>query len=154
MFDTPLAMDDVLIPDRRARNVMQRGITPIVVSAIFRALWSNSVGVGTASAMAQQGLTAHKENKTDKTGREVEVVGVEGEEEKEDDGNKEENGDLDGHMNSYVDMNSYEVEENGDVYRHMNSYVDMNAYMSVEVDPSERDIVWRSGWRSRPQLNG
>ena len=154
MFDTPLAMDDVLIPDRRARNVMQRGITPIVVSAIFRALWSNSMGVVMASAIAQQGLTAHKENKTDETGREVEVAGVEGEEEKEDEGNKEGNGDLDGHMNSYVDMNSYEVEENGDVYRHVNSYVDMNAYMSVEVDPSERDIVWRSGWRSRPQLNG
>jgi hypothetical protein len=36
VFDTPLAMDDVLILDRRARNIMQRGITPIVVSAIFR----------------------------------------------------------------------------------------------------------------------
>jgi hypothetical protein len=102
--------------------------------------------------MAQQGLTAHKENKTDKTGREVEVAGVEGEEEKEDEGNKEGNGDLDGHMNSNVDMNSYEVEENGDLYGHMNSYIDMNAYMSVEVDPSERDIVWRSGWRSRPPI--
>ena len=32
VFDTPLAMDDVLIPDRRAQNIMQRGITPIVVS--------------------------------------------------------------------------------------------------------------------------
>jgi len=83
-------MDDVLIPDRRARNVMQRGITPIVVSAIFRALWLNSMGV--VMAMAQQGLTAHKENKTDETGREVEVVGVEGEEEEEDEGNKEEIG--------------------------------------------------------------
>jgi hypothetical protein len=99
------------------------------------------MGVVMASAMAQQGLTAHKENKTDETGKEVEVAGVEGEEEKEDEGNKEGNGDLDGHMNSYVDMNSYEVEENGDLYGHMNSYVDMNAYMSVEVDPSERDIV-------------
>ena len=47
MFDTPLAMDDVLIADRRARNIMQRSITPIVVSAIFRALWSNSMGVVT-----------------------------------------------------------------------------------------------------------
>ena len=73
MFDTPLAMDDVLIADRRARNVMQCGITPIVVSAIFCALWSNSMGVVAASVMAQQGLTAHDENKTDKTGREMEV---------------------------------------------------------------------------------
>ena len=63
-----------------------------VVLAIFRALWSNSMGVVTASAIAQQGLTAHKENKTDETGREVEVVGVEGEEEEEDEGNKEEIG--------------------------------------------------------------
>jgi hypothetical protein len=47
VFDTPLAMDDVLIADRRARNVMQHSITPIVVSAIFRALWSNSMGVVT-----------------------------------------------------------------------------------------------------------
>jgi len=39
VFDTPLAMDDVLIADRRARNIIQRSITPIVVSAIFRALW-------------------------------------------------------------------------------------------------------------------
>ena len=40
------------------------------------------------------------------------------------------NGDLDGQMNSYVDMNSYEgnMEENGDLYGHMNSYVDMNSY--------------------------
>ena len=90
MFDTSLAMDNVLIPDRRAWNVMQRGITPIVVSAIFGALWSNSMGVVTA--MAQQGLTAHKENKMDETGREVEVAGVEGEEEEEDEGNKEEMG--------------------------------------------------------------
>ena len=37
---------------------------------------------------------------------------IEREEEKEDEGNEEENGDLYGHMNSYVDMNSYE--ENGD----------------------------------------
>ena len=73
VFDTPLAMDDVLIADRRAQNVMQRGITPIVVSAIFCALWSNSMGVVTASVMAQQGLTAHNKNKTDETGREVEV---------------------------------------------------------------------------------
>jgi len=73
VFDTPLAMDDVLIADRSAWNVMQRSITPIVVSAIFRALWSNSMGVVTASVMAQQGLTAHVKNKTDETGREVEV---------------------------------------------------------------------------------
>jgi hypothetical protein len=77
VFDTPLAMDDVLIPDRRVRNVMQHGITPVVVSAIFCALWSNSMGVVTASAMAQQGLTAHEENKMDETGREVEVVPTE-----------------------------------------------------------------------------
>ena len=40
------------------------------------------------------------------------------------------NGDLDGQMNSYVDMNSHEgnMEENGDLYGHMNSYVDMNSY--------------------------
>jgi len=31
------------------------------------------MGVVTASVMAQQGLTAHDENKTDETGREVEV---------------------------------------------------------------------------------
>ena len=68
------------------------------------------------------------------------VAGVEGEEEKEDEGNKEENGDLDGHMNSYVDMNSYEMEENWDLYGHMNSYVDMNSYMSVEVDPVEKVV--------------
>ena len=24
--------------------------------------------------------------------------------------------------------------------------------MSVELDPTERDIVWRSGWRSRPPI--
>jgi len=200
------------------------------------------MGVVTASAIAQQGLTAHKENKTDETGREVEVAGVEGEEEKEDEGNKDENGDLYRHMNSYVDINSYEgnMEENGDLYGHMNSYVDMNSYegnmeenrdlyghmnsyldmnlyeekrdeggggaavstekagwdgmvihgpstpetsaedappdeggevgagelfrvreqrmtaskpdMSAEVDLTERDIVWRSGWRSRPPI--
>jgi len=45
MFDTPLAMDNVLIADRRARNVMRRSITP----------------------------TVHDENKTDETGREVEA---------------------------------------------------------------------------------
>ena len=73
IFDTPLAMDDVLITDKGARNVMQRGITPIVVSAIFCALWPNSMGAVTASVMAQQGLTAHNENKLDETGREVEV---------------------------------------------------------------------------------
>ena len=64
IFDTPLAMDDLLIADRRAWNVMQHGITPIVVSAIFCALWSNSMGVDTTSVMAQQGLTAHDKNKT------------------------------------------------------------------------------------------
>jgi hypothetical protein len=93
VFDTPLAMDDVLIPDRRARNIMQRGITPIVVSAIFRALWSNGMGFVTASDMVQQELTVHEENVTDETGREAEVVraGV-GEEEKEEEVNGEENG--------------------------------------------------------------
>jgi len=73
VFDTPLAMDDVLIADRRARNVMQCSITPIVVSAIFPALWLNSMGVVTANGMAQQGLTVHDENKMDETGREVEA---------------------------------------------------------------------------------
>ncbi len=64
-------MDDVLIPDRRARNIMQRGITPIVVSAIFRALWSNGMGFVTASDMVQQELTVQEENDTDETGREA-----------------------------------------------------------------------------------
>ena len=71
VFDTPLAMDDVLIADRTAWNVMQRGITPIVVSAIFRALWSNGMGFVTASDMVQQELTVHEENDTDETGREA-----------------------------------------------------------------------------------
>ena len=93
VFDTPLAMDNVLLPDRRARNIMQRCITPIVVSAIFRAMWSNDMGFVTASAMAQQELTVHEESDTDETGRELEVVRVGGgEEEKEDEGNREENG--------------------------------------------------------------
>ena len=93
VFDTPLAMDDVLIPDRRARNIIQRGITPIVVSAIFHALWSNGMGFVTVGDMAQQELTVHEENDTDETGREAEVVRVEGgEDEKEEEVNREENG--------------------------------------------------------------
>ena len=93
MFDTPLAMDNVLLPDRRARNIMQRCITPIVVSAIFRAMWSNGMGFVTASDMVQQELTVHEENDTDETGREAEVVRVGvGEDEKEEEVNGEENG--------------------------------------------------------------
>ena len=37
-------------------------------------------------------------------------------------------------------MNSYEVEENGDLDGHMNSYVDINSYMSLEVDPVEKVV--------------
>jgi len=51
------------------------------------------MGFVTASAMAQQELTVHEVNNTDETGREVEVVRVGGgEEEKEDEGNREEDG--------------------------------------------------------------
>jgi hypothetical protein len=60
-FDTPLAMDEVLLSDRRAQVVLQRGITPIVVLAIFHSLWSNIVGVDTNSAMTQQELPANEE---------------------------------------------------------------------------------------------
>jgi hypothetical protein len=72
VFDTPLDMDRLFVAYRRARTIMQRGITPIVVSSIFRALWSHVMGVDTASVTAHQGLTAHDEIEF-KTGRKVEV---------------------------------------------------------------------------------
>ncbi len=74
IFDTPLAMDEVLLSDRRGWVVLQRAITPIVVSAIFCLLWLNSVGVDTDSVMAQQELTANKEEKMDKTDREEDII--------------------------------------------------------------------------------
>jgi len=52
---------EVLLSDRRAQVVLQRGITPIVVLAIFHSLWSNIVGVDTNSAMTQQELPANEE---------------------------------------------------------------------------------------------
>ncbi len=61
MFDTPLNMDEILLAERRARGILQRSITPIVVLAIFCLLWSGHGGGDTGSEVPQQRLTGNNE---------------------------------------------------------------------------------------------
>ncbi len=60
-FDTPLNMGEILLTERRALDILQCSITPIVVSAIFRLLWSGHGGGEMGSDVPQQRLTANDE---------------------------------------------------------------------------------------------
>ncbi len=47
-FDTPLALDNILLDksrERRIRSLLPRSITPLVVASVFRALWNTLGGV-------------------------------------------------------------------------------------------------------------
>jgi hypothetical protein len=57
----PLNMDEILLAERRARGVLQCFITPILVLAIFRLLWSGHGGGETVSDVPQQRLTGNDE---------------------------------------------------------------------------------------------
>jgi hypothetical protein len=58
-FDMPLDMDSILLTDRRARGVLQRSVTPIVVAAVFCLLWTHSGGGRMDMDVEQQMLTAN-----------------------------------------------------------------------------------------------
>jgi hypothetical protein len=129
LYRLPLTLDPLLRDLDPERGLpFEDAPAPDVFVSIFRQLW----GVCGGSVLDPVSV------ETPNCGGDEIVAGIEGEEEKEDEGNKEENGDLDGHMNSYVDMSSYMSVEVDPVDGHMNSYVDMSSYMSVEVDPVER----------------
>ncbi len=131
MYRLPLTLDPLLRDLDPERGLpFKDAPAPDVFVSIFRQLW----GVCRGPVLVPVSV------ETPNCGGDEIVAGVEGEEEKEDEGNKEENGDLDGHMNSCVDMNSYEVEKKGDLHGHMNSYEDMNSCMSVEVAPVEKVV--------------
>jgi len=54
-FDISPLMDAVLMPNRRARTLLQRSITPLVVTSICRNLW-NTLGGLAGDASTQQNL--------------------------------------------------------------------------------------------------
>ncbi len=61
-FDIPLNMDAVLLEvcrERHIRGLLFQAITPLVVTSIFRALWSKSGGVEGDVPVIQQELPEH-----------------------------------------------------------------------------------------------
>ncbi len=61
-FDVPLNMDAILLKEcqeRRIGGLLFRAITPLVVTSIFRALWSKSRGVEGDVPVIQQELPEH-----------------------------------------------------------------------------------------------
>jgi hypothetical protein len=52
-FDISPLMDAVLMSDRRARTLLQRSITPIVVTSICRNLWNTSGGLARGASTKQ-----------------------------------------------------------------------------------------------------
>ena len=84
VFDSPLDMDPTLLNphrERRMRSVLPRGITPLIMLAVFCSMWStNSEGVAMEATAVWQGLTSNKKMcKEDQ-------VGTPSKEEKEDQG--------------------------------------------------------------------
>jgi hypothetical protein len=45
-YDMPLGMDASLTDDKRARDVLVRGLLPLIVASIFRAIWAGGIGGG------------------------------------------------------------------------------------------------------------
>jgi hypothetical protein len=64
-FDIPLEMDEALLDrcrDRRIRSVLQRAVTPLIISAVFRAMWLDAGGDTGHTGVEQPELTLHETN--------------------------------------------------------------------------------------------
>jgi hypothetical protein len=61
-FDIPLDMDKALLDascKQRIRSVIQRSMTPLVVTAVFRAMWTDTGGGVRDNGFEQPRLTGH-----------------------------------------------------------------------------------------------
>jgi len=107
LYRLPLTLDPLLRDLDPERGLpFEDAPAPDVFISIFRQLW------GVCGGLVLDPVSVETPN----CGGDEIVAGIEGEE-NEDEGNKEENGDLDGHVMSYVDMSSYRSVEGDPVER-------------------------------------